>query len=214
MTKEEKARILTALLGMAEVYGRTLSEVTQRLYLAVLDGYECQDVVQAFMRHIEDPEHGQFMPKPADIVRQIRGDPEGEAHQAWAKLMWAVRDHGSYASVVFDDALIHAVVQQMGGWVRIGEFTQDELPFRMKDFVALYRSHRQRAEVPQYPPVLLGIIATQNTFLGFADDVPEPVLVGDRTKALAVLDGGTLASQGRLGVQAGAVVKMFPGAQT
>ena len=174
MTREERERVLTALVGTAEVYGRTMSEPAQRLYLAALDGFSAQQVVQALMRHIEDPEHGQFMPKPADIVRQVRGDPELEGKQAWAKLVQAVRRWGSYVSVAFDDPLIHVIVEQMGGWPKIGEFTEDELPFREKDFVALYRSHRQRGAPPPYQPVLLGLIAKQNLFHGYPDDLPEP----------------------------------------
>jgi len=77
-------------------------------------------------RHLMNPDTGQFLPKPADIVRMLGGRTLDRALMAWAKVDKAVRQIGTYESVVFDDALIHRVLHEMGGWVGMGQKTENE----------------------------------------------------------------------------------------
>ena len=46
-----------------------------------------------------------------------------QAQQAWSKVLNAVRRMGGDATVIFDD-LIHSVIDDMGGWVRLCEMYQ------------------------------------------------------------------------------------------
>jgi len=59
------------------------------------------------------------MPKPADIIRAIKGNSQTQSLQAWSKVEDAIRLVGPYRSVVFDDLAIHGVLQEMGGWVKL-----------------------------------------------------------------------------------------------
>src|SRR5260363_262611 len=95
---------------------------------------------------------------------------------AWANVDQAVRGVGPYQSVVFEDALIHRVLAEMGGWIPLGSKTEDEWPFVHNEFVNRYRGYRMRSETPDYPPVLIGLFEAQNRQSGYS--VQPPVLVG------------------------------------
>ena len=108
---------------------------------------------------------------------------------AWAKVDRAVRQVGTWQSVVFDDALIHRVLHDMGGWLALERKTEDDWPFVAKEFQNRYRGYRGRSERPDYPPVLVGATQAHNSRVG--GGAPAPVLIGDAGQARAVLAGGT-----------------------
>jgi hypothetical protein len=85
--------------------------------------------------------------------------------------------------VVFDDARIHTVIQDMGGWVSLCETTVDELPFRGHDFQARYVGYVGQP-LTRYPRALTGRLA------GHGKTEP-PVFLGDVEKAQQVYQGGT-----------------------
>jgi hypothetical protein len=164
------------LKAVADVYGRDLTPAVTALYWNAMVAYDIAAVRQALDRHVKNPDTGQFMPKPADLIRMLGGTTQDAALQAWAKVERAIRLVGSWPSVVFDDPLIHAVINDMGGWEKLCRHTSDELIFRGKEFENRYRGFSLRRETPAYPPVLIGRIDTENERLGIPNDV---VLVGD-----------------------------------
>ncbi len=56
----------------------------------------------------------------------LGGSTQDAALAAWSKVDRAVREVGPYQSVAFDDALIHRVLFEMGGWIPLGSKTEDE----------------------------------------------------------------------------------------
>ena len=52
-----------------------------------------------------------------------------------------------------------------------------------------YRGYRGRSQVPEYPPLLIGIAETTNTRAGFQSQ--GPVLIGNADAARAVVAGGS-----------------------
>ncbi len=135
---------------------------------------------------------GQFMPKIADIIRMLQGSSQDSALTAWSKVDKAVRQIGPYRSVVFDDALIHVVLHEMGGWSGLSRKTDDEWPFVAREFENRYRGFKSRGDIPAYPPKLLGISDSHNAqsekTMGF---IQPPMLIGDAAKAEQVMRGGT-----------------------
>jgi hypothetical protein len=110
------------LLGVvSEQYGKPISEGAKILYWQGLLDFEFSAVQQALYRHIRNPDNGMFMPKIADIVRMLQGSTQDSALAAWAKVDQAVRKVGTQVSVAFDDPLIHKVLQDMGGWLGLGQ---------------------------------------------------------------------------------------------
>jgi hypothetical protein len=151
----------------------------------VLREYALRDVQRALIAHARDPDRGQYAPKPADVVRLIDGGTEELALIAWAKVDKAVRSVGTYATVVFDDAMIHRVIADMCGWVGLGQKTEDDWPFVAREFEKRYRAYALRRNAGDYPARLAGLCDAVNVSGGYAE--AEPVLIGDQGKALEVM---------------------------
>lgn len=189
MKQNEFDEFCEILDHVSEQYGKTLSEGVKILYWQGLEEYDLQAVKQALGRHLKNPDNGMFMPKIADVVRMMQGTTQDSALIAWAKVEKAVRQIGTGSSVVFDDAIIHTVIQDMGGWLSFGSKSEDELPFVAKDFENRYRGYKLRNEKTEYPKVLIGLYEAQNSTQGFKSD--PPILVGNVEKAKQVMLGGT-----------------------
>lgn len=175
------------MAGLGELYGKAVSEALTELYWAALKRYEITSIRQAVNIHINNPDAGQFMPKPADIVRYLEGSTETQGMKAWSKVLTAIKRVGPYESIVFDDHLIHIVVNDMGGWVELCKISEQEEPFRGREFEKRYSAYVLQ-KPPTYPKQLSGIHAHQNTLLGYV--TKQPVLFGDEQKSLKVYQGG------------------------
>lgn len=184
-------RFFSILTGIADYYGKTLSEGVQSLYWEGLKQYDLSAVEKALWEHTQNPDNGQFMPKIADVTRNLQGRTQDQAALAWSKVDSAVRRIGTYSDVVFDDALIHRVISDMGGWIKFGTQTEDAWPFVSNEFQNRYRGYRMRAETPEYLPVMTGIANAHNGTEGFRK--APPMLIGDETRAKQVMLAGTNA---------------------
>lgn len=191
MVDSELPDFAKTLLAVADYYGKELSENVVDLYWNGLREYDLQSVKKALWAHVRNPDSGQWMPKIADVAKMTQGRTDDQAAVAWSKVDQAVRRVGTYQCVVFDDAVIHRVVIDMGGWVYIGSKDEKEWPFVAKEFQNRYRGYRMRDETPEYPPVLIGLANAQNSKQGFREN--PPILVGDERKASIVMKGGTTA---------------------
>ena len=169
-----------ALLAIGEVYSKKISAQQAELYWAILKGYAIEDIEAGAHLHMSDPDGGQYMPKPADIIRQIGGSGDTQAMLAWSKVERATRVVGSYSSVAFDDWKIHAVIRDMGGWIKLCETKVDDLPFRAREFEKRYRGYR--TEQP-YSHKCIGRSEAHNLPLGHHDEGDLPTMVGDQERA-------------------------------
>lgn len=172
--REPFARMFHAVSAL---YGRDLSADVVEIYWQALAAYDLSAVRQALDRHVKNPDSGQFMPKPADIIRMLGGTTQDAAMAAWAKVEKALRLVGGYTSITFDDPVIHAVIRDMGGWIKLTETKVDDLPFRAKEFEARYRGFAMRREIPSYPARLIGRTEAENKSRGF--DVFDVALFGE-----------------------------------
>jgi len=169
------------LEATTQMYGKVLTATIVALWWEALKGYDLAAVRAGFGRHMQNPDNGQFMPKPADIVRMLGGTTQDEALAAWAKVDRAVRSVGPYETVAFDDPIIHAVIADMGGWVALGAKTEKDWPFVAREFENRYRGYRLGGGAGNYPPTLAGITQTENAQKGVP--APAPVLIGERGRA-------------------------------
>jgi hypothetical protein len=161
------------------VYGfyrkdRDLTPVTMRMWFEALRAYELTTIRAAFTSHLRNPDVGQFVPMPADLVKLIDGGSNDAALLAWARVDRAARTIGAYRSVVFDDPLIHYAIDNIGGWIHLGGLDRGGLALRAQPVrgalprrahaqpaapLAPHRHHRGREQRPERPcplPVLLG----------------------------------------------------------
>jgi hypothetical protein len=176
---------------MADVHGfyqRDVSKFALSVWWEAMRPFDFSAVSQALNRHVMNPDAGQFMPKPADIVRMLQGSTQDAALTAWAKVDKAVRHVGTWEDVAFDDPLIHRVLHDMGGWIALGQKSEDEWPFVAREFENRYRGFKARNERPEYPPVLIGLAGANNRQQG--QKVAKPMLIGDKDAAHRVMLGG------------------------
>lgn len=170
-------------------YGKTLTDEVAAMYALGLSDMSAEEVRQALSAHMRNPDKGQWIPKVSDLVAFRTGNSDAQADAAWAKVHHAVGSVGGYESVVFDDALIHAVIGMMGGWIRFcTQETHDALDWMGKDFRRIYKGLLNNP-LPDYPRVLVGIAETHNSAHGF--EVAPPKLYGRRDKALLVYNSGS-----------------------
>lgn len=189
MIAEDRTAFAALMSGVYGFYGKDASDFALDVWWQAMSPYDFEAVKDALNRHCVNPDNGQFLPKPADVVKMLGGSTQDAALVAWSKVDRAVREVGTHRSVVFDDPVIHRVVTDMGGWVLIGSKGDDEWPFVRNEFVTRYRGYRMRSEIPEYLPVLIGIADANNSKIGLPVDAP--TFIGDTKAAQAVLAGGS-----------------------
>lgn len=192
------------LIATASMYGKSVSEFEMGVWENALKKYDDEQVARALESHITDPDKGQFMPKVADIVRLIDGDTKDRANMAWSKAFNAITTVGQYEDVCFDDGVIHAVVEEMGGWVKFCLMTHDEISYNQHRFVELYKTNARHGKA--YPKLLIGLAGAENRLTG--QKVAPPVPIGDVGKCRLVYKNGGNYRQNSANVLAGVTQKL------
>lgn len=198
--------------GVMAFYGKTVSTFALDVWWSALKAYDLPAIIDAFNRHLANPDVGSYPPKPADIVRMLGGRTIDKALSAWAKVDGAVRRVGTYESVAFDDPLIHRALHEMGGWIAMGQKTEEEWPFVAKEFENRYRAYAARGETPEYPPVLIGIAQAYNEAKGIRSSGPR--LIGHPVEAERVMRGGGSADLIGNARAKGSVLRLVVGSQS
>ena len=160
-----------------EVYDKQFTPVLIDVYWNVLKDFKYDEVEKAIDRCLANPQ-GRFLPRPADIIAAMDTNPQKQALKAWDKAISAVRVHGAYESVAFDDALIHAVIESIGGWKEFCHSPKDRLAFTSKDFQDRYRDYMV-AKPSRHPKYFTGTLRGKI------------VLIGSSEKAMQVIETGT-----------------------
>ena len=187
MMHEDRPLFLALMQGLTELYSKKLSPELMNIYWVTLSDFDFTDVRKAMERHVVNPDNGTFMPKPADILRYLEGNTVSKALQAWNKALCAVAKQGPYQTIVFDDALIHAVIQEMGGWVNFCKVNEEDLPFRCREFEKRYSAFLLRPP-SDYVPHLTGIFDQENHVKGLSSRTP--ILLGHLEQAARVYSLG------------------------
>lgn len=189
MTPRDTEKFYSLVGDVYAFYRQDYSAFAGKVWWQAMQPFDFAAVADAFNRHCVNPDSGQFMPKPADIVKMLQGSTQDAALVAWTKVDRAIRSVGTYSSVTFDDAIINRVITDMGGWIDLGTKTEDEWPFVRNDFVNRYRGYRMRNETPEHVPYLIGMAEAQNVKNGFKSQ--PPLLIGDAEKAKQVSLSGS-----------------------
>lgn len=174
---------------VSEQYSKALSDGAKTLYWQGLVDFDLAAVREALYRHVRNPDTGMFMPKIADVVKMLQGSTQDSALNAWAKVDKAIRRVGTQVDVVFDDAIIHRVIQDMGGWMSFGQKQETEWPFVAKEFENRYRGFKARNEKIEYPKVMTGLYNAYNQTKGFA--LQPMTMIGNPEIANKVMLAGT-----------------------
>ncbi|AOY00114.1 DUF6475 domain-containing protein [Jeongeupia sp. USM3] len=187
MTSDQQDDFFALLTGVCELHGKVASPEFMALYWQLLSRYELADVQRAFHAHALNADTGQFMPKPADIVRHIDGGSQTRAGKAWALVDQALRCIGGWDSVVFPDLLIHAALEGLGDWSSLCATPADELCYLQNRFEKRYQAMVANPPVT-WPREFIGALALDNVARGFKPS--PPVLLGDVEQCKRVWRGG------------------------
>jgi len=170
MKNEIKFREYMATLG--ELFDKPITPLLTSLYWKTLEPFtdeECEGAIEEILLSAK------FFPKPAEFMERLRGKEQDKATVAWIKLVDGIRSKGPYRSVKFDDPVIHAVIEFMGGWPSTGDWLEDEMKWKQREFERLYGIMQGQRNYPKY---LSGIVEMMNNANGY--EIQEEVaLIGN-----------------------------------
>ena len=145
---------------LCEIHDKRLSQLLSDLYWKVLEPFSDEDCERAFKELIYD---NKFFPKPAEFIEILRGKKQDQATTAWIEVVNAIRRVGPYQSVNFGDPIIHGVIEFMGGWPATGDWLEDELKWKQREFERLYAVMQCRGSEVKYLP---GVFEMTNDLKG------------------------------------------------
>jgi hypothetical protein len=183
MNQTQRTKFAEVLAGVHDFYGKDLSKFAVQVWMQACEAFDVEQVTKALSAHLMDPDRGQFMPKPADIVRNLQGTKTDRSLLAWGKVLEAMQRIGAYSSVVFDEPAIHAAIEDLGGWPTMCRTEMDGLSYLEKRFCDSYKAYVTRGDFG-FPGELAGVHALENGVKGYRG--PPPMLIGNRSKALEV----------------------------
>jgi len=191
-TKKTKLqRFSTVMIGLAENFNATVSEIGVQMRYEALKDFDIEDIEAAAQSLLLTRKYTN-MPTVAELKEHIQGGSiEDKAQVESSKVLTAISERGRYASVVFDDPITQAVIQQhYMGWPAICNQEIKDRRFFLQEFQRAYASFA-RQDIKQYG-LLPGQTHIQNQSI---DDpkgkfLPKPEYIGDKKAAEQVHLGG------------------------
>lgn len=161
MKQDEFEKYCELMRAAAETVGRQApGGAALTLSFEALKKYELTQIHEALTAHLRGPE-GRYMPTPSHIVEQIEGKPEDIAAVAWSLVARVLNNGGSYKSVRFPFPAYHYAIEQMGGWIELGdkydECSTREAMFLAKEFKQFYLMAGRGVSWETEQPYLVGI---------------------------------------------------------
>lgn len=188
MQESDKPEFAELLTDVHAFWRRDVSDFTLDVWWAALEAYDLVDVRRAMTQHAKDPERGSFCPMPADVTRILGGTKVDRAVLAWSKVLQAIEQAGYAQDVVFDDPAIHAALQDLGPWPTICATDPKDLRHVLHRFSEAYKVYVGQPAIT-YPRIVRGDRSPDSEFEARGIPIPKPVLIGDKARALLVLEG-------------------------
>ena len=189
MHQHERAEFGQLVTDVLAYYRQDASRFVLDLWWNACRPFDFQQVQKAMQRHATDPEHGQFAPKVADLVRILAGTTTDRASLAWGKVLEAMSAVGAYTDVVFDDPAIHAAAEDMGGWPKMCRTETKELGHLQHRFMQSYRAYTERGQF-DFPKRLGGDRSPDSEYEKAGLKLPRPALIGNPERAKQVYQQG------------------------
>lgn len=160
MTESDKQGFRMLMVGIGELYSKEITKPLLQIYYGSLINYTLDQVSLGISKHAADPKHGTFMPKPADIIRQIEADkpsPEARAELAWMTIEKKMSSIGAYGSLKLDDLQALAAVKSIGSWRDLCHTDISKLAWKRKEFIEAYKNF-ENTPLEALPSHLAGMI--------------------------------------------------------
>jgi hypothetical protein len=197
MIESDKKPFFALIADVMGFYRQDVSTFALNVWWQACQRFDLEQVSKALTAHAMDPERGQFAPKPADLVRQLEGTATDRAMIAWGKVLVAIQRVGGYTDVVFDDAAIHAVIEDLGGWVKVCRGETKDLGYLQHRFCEAHRAYTAKGQF-DYPRRLMGDRSPDDAYARKGLPPPKPALIGDTARARLVFEGGTVGGKTRI----------------
>jgi hypothetical protein len=146
MNNDDKKQFAILMTGIAEMYAKPMGKPQLQMYFMALSDLTIEQVTESLNKHVRDPDSGQFMPKPADVIRHVTGtskqkesEIEFKAQAAWLSIPKAISGCGVYGTPKFKDPITTACVSVMG-WKQLCAMTDKDAVWKQKEFVEHYQS--------------------------------------------------------------------------
>jgi hypothetical protein len=137
-------RLIQTLVGVYGFYEKELNEFAIRVWDDAVGDFSIEDLERAFSRHLKDPEAGKWLPKPADIIRQLKGTADEAALIAWGKVLEAVRTRQPLAL----DGPTGEAIRSLGGASVIARSDESQNGFLQKRFIDAFKAYKARSDEP------------------------------------------------------------------
>ena len=164
MKNEDKRAFFDLMMAAGEVYGREVTKPMAAIYFSALANVSIEQIQEAMMAHMQNPDSGQFFPKPADLIKQMTGTTkqqdaaiEDRAAIAWACIERDIRRIGSYGTLKLEDKQALATIKAMGGWQSICQTETSKMEWKRKEFIRMYETF-ERTPLEALPSSLPGRI--------------------------------------------------------
>lgn len=137
-------RLIQTLVGVYGFYEKELNEFAIRVWSDAVGDFAIADLEQAFSRHLKDPEAGKWLPKPADIIRQLKGTADEAALIAWGQVLEAVRNRQPLPI----NGPMEEALRSLGGTSAIARADESQNGFLQRRFVEAFKAYKARSDAP------------------------------------------------------------------
>lgn len=160
-----KTEALKQTFNLLEAEYGEQNNLKKEVWAKVLGNYPAQKIIDACIECIKTKK---FFPRVSEMIVLIEGDIESEAELAWLLLKEKMDKVGYYKSVSFPENLvIGAVVEAMGGWLKMFDITVDGEVWVKKEFIKMYPILKKKGI---YPDRLIGRFELDNTKAGYSEE--------------------------------------------
>lgn len=177
MQASDRVEFAQAITALAASFRAESDEAMLEGYWWALDDLPLEAVqraVRSAMRQCK------FMPAAFEL-RELSGVMSNQARAvlAWAAFEKAVRIHGGYETINFDDPLINATVRNLGGWERCCLLPCEEFDkWLRKDFERVYLALLSSGVSAEAAAPLIGVFDRENLLTGYEGRKPVLFVTG------------------------------------
>lgn len=136
------------------VLGKEFTDDQSRIYSMLLNDIPEENFINGINTMLRERVYSN-LPMPADIRKYCletrEEDLDIRVAAARNKIKKAMNSIGTYVTVAFDDPIIHLVIRDFGGWIKLGMTDMEEFENLLKwDLPRLYKAYatRKNADIP------------------------------------------------------------------
>lgn len=188
MTKDDKTEFGRIWRAVRAEYGHECTAEGLRLVFNVLARFTIEQVKHGIAMHLNDTVSGRFKIQAADVIANIEGRGDERAGAAWSKLQRGISGVGSWDDALFDDPIIHVVVENEGGWVKVCGLDDNDMKFYQNRFIKQYVQYVSRSGDFKFPKVLTGTTNGDRIARGLEPN--PPALIGDPERCKLIYQTG------------------------